>query len=365
MNIENIRINNFRNIREIDLAPINGVNVIYGDNAQGKTNILEAMWLFSGMRSFRGARDKDLVNLGSNEMKIDLSFFAKERNQTASIHIYGDKKNVELNEIKQASQSKLSGEFCVVIFSPDHLLLVKQGPENRRAMIDSSLSQAYPKYAKIMESYKKILKQRASLLKDIQRNSSLYDLLDVWDKSLVEYGAYITWIREGYVKKLGTFAKDIYYGISNSKEELGIKYRPSFGEDTDGFNREDYAVCLEKAIKNSRNDDINFGSTSIGPHRDDMDILINSSSARGFGSQGQQRSCVLALKLAECGILEERNSEPPVILLDDVMSELDETRRSYLLNRLGGMQVVITCCDHSLFSALENGKIFHIENGCL
>ena len=373
MKIVKLCLEQFRNIKSMELVPNDNINVIYGDNAQGKTNILEAVWLFSGARSFRGAKDSELVHFEEDYSRLFLDFLAEERLQNASLTFAGKgsagegKKQAFLNEIKQSGQSKLAGVFCTVLFSPDHLLLVKQGPEHRRKMIDVSLCQAYPKYAKILDTYQKILRQRASLLRDIPRNAALLDMLDIWDKSFVDYGAYITAVRAGYVHKLAQAAADIYGGISRARENLDVRYRLSFAPEQEwqGLTREDYKTALTDALKKSRQDDIAQGHSTIGPHRDDMDIFINNNSARSFGSQGQQRSVVLALKLAECSILKERNGEPPVILLDDVMSELDEARRHYLLNYLKDEQILITCCDAALFSGLEKGSVFRIENGVL
>lgn len=364
MIIRELRLQNFRNIEALTLFPGKDGNIIFGDNAQGKTNILEAVWLFTGARSFRGTKDSEFIRFGSSLCTLDMRFEGSGRQQTAAIAIGDGKKRVRLNEIKQSGAGKLAGEFCAVFFSPDHLPLVKQGPENRRRMLDTSLCQAYPKYAKILDSYQKILKQRASLLRDIPRNAALLDLLEDWDKSYIDYGSYITAVRAGYVRQLAVHAAEVYAGISNGKEALGVSYYSSAGE-ADLSSRREYRDQLAEAVAKCRGDDIGQGKSTVGPHRDDLLLTINGSSARAFGSQGQQRSCVLALKLAECAILEERNGEPPVVLLDDVMSELDGFRQGFLLNRLREKQIIITCCDSSVFDAIQNGTVFHIENGAL
>jgi DNA replication and repair protein RecF len=362
--ITQLRLENFRNIPGMEFHPGEDANIIFGENAQGKTNILEAIWLFTGARSFRGTKDSEFIRFGQTRCTLSLEFFADGREQTASIVFGEGKKLVKLNEIPQAGISRLAGEFRAVFFSPDHLLLIKQGPENRRRMLDVSLCQAYPKYAKILDSYQKILRQRASLLKDIPRNASLTELLDAWDKSLIDYVSYITAVRTGYTRQLARHAAEIYAGISGGRESLTVTYQSTAGQG-DCQTRGEYREQLAIAIKQSRSADIAHGLTTIGPHRDDVEIAINGSSARSFGSQGQQRSCVLALKLAECAILEERGGEPPVVLLDDVMSELDELRRGYLLNKLRDMQILITCCDAAVFEALAGGKVFPIAGGAL
>ncbi|MDL2232552.1 DNA replication/repair protein RecF [Ruminococcaceae bacterium OttesenSCG-928-L11] len=365
MNIQALKLERFRNIRQLEFSPVPGANVIYGDNAQGKTNILEAVWLFTGGKSFRGGKDSDFIRFGEENTSLQLEFSAGGRPQTAAVYLGEGRKNAFLNEIKQPSIGKLMGEFCAVFFSPDHLLLVKQGPEYRRRLIDTSLCQAYPKYAKILDSYQKILRQRASLLRDIPRSASLLDMLDVWDNSLVEYGGYITAVRAGYVKRLAEEAREVYAGISDGRETLGVCYRTSYELGGEPATRQEFTDAYRLAVRRNRGEDIAHGSTMAGPHRDDIDITIDGSSARSFGSQGQQRSCVLALKLAECALLEQRNGEPPVVLLDDVMSELDESRRGYLLNRLEGKQILITCCDVGLFRGLREGAVYHISNGAL
>jgi DNA replication and repair protein RecF len=353
----------FRNFAAIDFKPAETVNIVYGDNAQGKTNLLEAIWLFTGAKSFRGAKDSELIKFGSGYSRLELGFFAERRSQTMNLRMSEKGKDALLNEVKQERVSSLAGIFCVVVFSPDHLTLVKAGPEHRRKMVDASLSQAYPKYASVLDYYSKTLLQRNRLLKDASEHVELLGMLDAWDQNLIEYGAYLSRMRDRYTRRLAELAGEIYGGISMAKEQLHCTYLPSFGGDTDGFTKDDYKTAMATAVKKSRAEDLRLGSTQIGPHRDDIEILVNGVSARSFGSQGQQRSCVLALKLAECKILEDSAGEPPVILLDDVMSELDESRRLFLLNQLDGRQVFITCCDRSSFEGLSGGKIFKIEAG--
>jgi len=190
-------------------------------------------------------------------------------------------------------------------------------------------------------------------------------MLDVWDKYVSDYGGYLCALRAGYIRRLNEHSQKIYAGISGGREELSITYLPGFGAYSSEFDRVECQQALAGELKKIRADDIRLGTTGAGPHRDDIDIMINGMSARTFGSQGQQRSCVLAIKLAECEILEQRNGEPPIVMLDDVMSELDESRRKYLLNHLDGKQVIITCCDTSAFGGMENGKVFEMKNGML
>ncbi len=365
MYVEELRLSGFRNLSDLVLQPHKTVNVISGDNAQGKTNLLEAIWLFTGARSFRGAKDGDYIGFGGELATLELSFFAEGRSQTAQLALSGtsDKKQARLNGIKLDRRSLLSGRFCAVVFSPDHLELVKREPQKRRTLLDTSLCQAYPKYEKVLDSYEKILRQRSFVLKDAQTNSQLLDMLDVWDTSLVEYGGYITWMRLRYTQKLAAYAAEVYEGISGGKESFSARYLSSCGPMPEHPQREDVTALIEEAVKESRGQDIKMGQTGVGPHRDDLEIEVDGKSARSFGSQGQQRSCVLALKLAECRILEEGMKEPPIVLLDDVMSELDEGRRSYLLNHLTGRQIFITCCDDEMIASLNGGRVFQVSGG--
>lgn len=367
MRVSSLSLKNYRNIALTELAPAEGVNVIYGDNAQGKTNLLESVWLFSGAKSFRGSKDAEFLSFGEKTAGAELKFFARGREQTSAIYFAEDKKSAFLNGVKQESVARLAGEFCAVVFSPDHLALVKQGAEKRRRFVDVSLCQAYPKYIRLLEGYVKTLRQRNALLKDIPREPGLADTLETWDEGLVNYGAYITHMRARYVKKLGTLAAQFYDGISSGKESFSAHYLPGAGgEELLEMSREDIRYCYAKELKAHFSADLKNGVTQKGPHRDDVEISVSGASARHFGSQGQQRSCILALKLAECGILEERNLEPPVVLLDDVMSELDKSRRDYLLNRLSGRQVFITCCDPATAAALKSGgAAFEIRNGAI
>jgi DNA replication and repair protein RecF len=367
MRVETLNLKNFRNIRELELRPHEGANIVYGDNAQGKTNLIEAIWLFSGAKGFRGSKDSEYASFGENRASLGLGFHAKGRSQTADIDFCGEKKTACLNGIKQESAAKLAGEFCAVVFSPDHLSLVKQGAEKRRKFIDTSLCQAYPKYMRVLENYTKIIRQRNFLLKDIPRHPELAETLEIWDENLVSSGAYVTHMRARYVKKLAEVAAAIYDGISSGKEVFFARYLPGTGEEeVNSKTREELKESFSLALKRSLDEDMRTGISNKGPHRDDIEITVGGASARNFGSQGQQRSCILALKLAECGILEERNEEPPVVLLDDVMSELDKNRREYLLNRLEGKQTFMTCCDAESFSALkEGGLAFQVKNGAI
>ncbi len=364
MKISRLHLEQFRNIESLSVFPCETVNIIYGDNAQGKTNLLEAIWLLSGAKSFRGAKDADLIRFGESRALIESDFFCAGRQQTSKIQLEG-KKTAWLNDIRQDSITAFAGIFTTVVFSPSHLGLVKDGPAGRRKFLDTSICQITPRYIGMIGQYQRILLQRNTLLKDISYASALLDTLDIWDEKLSALGGVIIRMRMEYTRRLQKEAEDIYKGISMERESFSLDYRPFELPVQEGqTQREISSLLLEKMMQN-RSEDLRSGSTGIGPHRDDLEISINGRSVRSFGSQGQQRSSVLALKLAESRCIGDILGERPVILLDDVMSELDQNRREYLLNHLTGSQIFITCCDKGYFSRLEGGRVFRMEHGQL
>ena len=364
MKISRLHLEQFRNIESLSVFPCETVNIIYGDNAQGKTNLLEAIWLLSGAKSFRGAKDADLIRFGESRALIESDFFCAGRQQTSKIQLEG-KKTAWLNDIRQDSITAFAGIFTTVVFSPSHLGLVKDGPAGRRKFLDTSICQITPRYIGMIGQYQRILLQRNTLLKDISYASALLDTLDIWDEKLSALGGVIIRMRMEYTRRLQKEAEDIYKGISMERESFSLDYRPFELPVQEGqTQREISSLLLEKMMQN-RSEDLRSGSTGIGPHRDDLEISINGRSVRSFGSQGQQRSSVLALKLAESRCIGDILGERPVILLDDVMSEMDQNRREYLLNHLTGSQIFITCCDKGYFSRLEGGRVFRMEHGQL
>lgn len=359
MKINSINIENFRNIEKLDLD-FDDVNIIYGQNAQGKTNLIEAIYLFTGSKSFRGVKDRELIRFGCNFSKLKIDFESENRNQTAEIRIDG-KRTAYLNGIKKKSPSALGEELKAVIFSPVHLSMVKDGPSERRRFIDNALCQLKYNYRNVLKEYNRALSQRNMLLKDITKNSSLADMLYIWDKNLATTGAKIIYQRNKYVEALLPFAKEVFDGLSGGREEIDLVLKGPF--DYRDLSLKEIENKLLITFEKSRGSDFMNRITTAGPHRDDMEILINSKSARTYGSQGQQRSCVLALKLAEASLLKEMTQNEPLALLDDVMSELDITRQDYILNHIKNWQVFITCCDADTVLRLKKGKTFHIENG--
>ena len=360
MTVNSVKIKNFRNIADLSFTADNGVNVIYGENAQGKTNILESIWLFTGCKSFRGAKDNELIKFGENFSKINLEFSDNLREKNSEIIIADKKKNASLNGVSLRSTAELIGSFYAVIFSPVHLSLIKDGPSARRKFLDTALCQLKPSYAEHLAGYKRALVQRNALLKDLHLNSELYDMLDTWDDQLARYSACVIKERLQYIDLLSDYSKNIYSGISENKEEFSVFYSKNISKD---YSVKDIYLSEIENLKNSRKEDIFSKTTTVGPHRDDLEILINNVSARSFGSQGQQRSCALALKLGESEIIKKVTGETPVALLDDVMSELDEKRQDYVLNHINDRQVFLTCCDPSQVLRLCGGKSFLIKGG--
>lgn len=369
MIVRNLRAQNFRNLTNIDFFPSDSVNVLFGDNAQGKTNLIEALWLFTGSRSFRGSRDIEFLKFGEYITSISAEFSSRGLENSASIKISKDVKAADFNGIRLPNVSALAGRFCAVVFSPDHLELVKAGPQQRRKFIDCAITEIWPRHTAALSEYKNLLKQRNALLKDISSHSELIDTLPVWDAKIAAAGASIVFTRLRYLSHLTEKAALIYGGIaSNPKEELILSYESSGNSVPEDISNSREAQkhireCLETSLLIKRSEDIDSGITTIGPHRDDIKISIGGVDSRLYSSQGQQRSAVLSLKLAEAAVLKETIGEPPVLLLDDVMSELDRSRQNYILNNIGGFQVFITCCDPSSLEGLCGGSAFEVKKG--
>lgn len=358
MIIHSLELKNFRNIESLILQFDSQVNIIYGENAQGKTNILEALWLFTGMRSFRASKDAEQIRFGQEKASIQVKFSEKEYQNNAKI-LFQEKKTAFLNEIKLNSIHEFSEAYHAIVFSPEHLSLVKGGPQERRHFCDNALCQIKPGFQEYLTKYKKNLMQRNAILKDYKNNSSIELMLDIFEENLANLGTKIIQQRQKYVEALNRQLKPIYQGISSGKEAIEAVYHMSFFAENEQQMKEAYL----KALKDSRTEDMQTFSTSVGPHRDDIEININQISARKFASQGQQRSAVLALKLAEANVLKEKTGEQPIALLDDVMSELDLARQDYILHHIEGWQVFITCCDPNTILRLKKGKTFQIKQG--
>lgn len=363
MQVSRLSFDGFRNLKTGCFEPAPGVNVIVGENAQGKTNLLEAIWLFTGTKSFRSAKDSDLIAFDSEKSYLEMAFDADGREQNAKITIE-NRRTATLNGIKQSSAAKLAGVFCGIVFSPIHLSLIKGGPSERRRLIDAAYCQLRPTYVKILSEYARILAQRNALCKARDTGNAAAEMMDLWDRQLAQAGCRILHARQRYVQRMAIAARSIYQGLSSGKEVFDLGYASTvriLPEETPA----EMAMKLYEELRLHRREDFAAGFTTVGPHRDDMEVFIDGNSARSFGSQGQQRSAVLAIKLAEAALLEEVTGEKPIALLDDVMSELDHSRQEYILNHIQDWQVFITCCDPAPLKSLKNGQKTYVKNGKL
>lgn len=365
MNLKKISLYQYRNIEFGELSPCDRINVIYGDNAQGKTNIIEAIWLFSGNNSFRGSRFQEVLRFGKDKTELKILFEDSKREQKADITLLNVngvlQKKIKLNEVDV--KKELGGSFFCVVFSPIHLSLINDGPKARRKFLDISISQINPQYRDYMITYEKLLQQRNALLKGDYKNKA--EMLEVWDMQIAKVGTILYLYRKDCVKKLSSLCKKYYSGISSNKESFDLVYSSTiYNRENDPEKYEDEAIkCYYDKLREVIEFDIKNGSTSVGIHRDDLLIYVNELEVKTFGSQGQQRSAVITLKLSEAHLIKKATGENPIMLLDDVMSELDEQRQAFLLNHLSDMQVFITCCDVSNIKRLEKGKVFYVEGG--
>ena len=292
MQVTRLEYEGFRNLKNGVFEPCEGVNVIAGENAQGKTNLLEAIWLFTGSKSFRQAKDKEMIAFDGEHSRLHMEFSAGGRQQTAQIDIHGRRK-ATLNDIPQSSATKLAGVFCGVVFSPAHLSLIKGGPQERRRLMDAAYCQLRPAYVKTLTDYAQILAQRNALCKAGSNGAGADELFDLWDRQLAQAGCLMIHARRLYLKRMTPEARRIYHGLSGGREDFDLQYVSTIPL-TEGQTAAEIATTLYGELKAHRAADLAAGFTTVGPHRDDLDVLINGHSARQFGSQGQQRSAVLA-----------------------------------------------------------------------
>lgn len=356
MRVNTLTFEGFRNLAAGKICPGEDVNIFYGNNAQGKTNVLEAIWLFTGARSFRGAKDRELVQFGCEKALLTMDLFAGDREQQAKITV-DTRRHAELNGLAGTPASKLAGKFCGIVFSPTHLSLIKEGPEGRRRFVDAAYCQLRPAYIRTLSEYNRVLTQRNAVLKA----EGSEELLSLWDEKLAKLGSKIILARAAYLRKLEPVMDEIYSGLSSGKETLTLQYLSAVPVGSE----EAVAGNLFALLKSRRREDRGAGFTTAGVHREDIGVDIDGLSARTYGSQGQQRSAVLAMKLAEAAVLREITGEQPIALLDDVMSELDVSRQDYILNRIKGWQVFITCCDPASVLRLTEGKAFEVNGGVI
>lgn len=355
MYVEKIYLTDFRNYVNSKIDLINGTNVIYGENAKGKTNILESIYIMSTARSHRGARDNELIRFGKGSGKIKIEFYSRERKNQGEIEFFSQKKKrIYINKVPAHKTSELIGHLNSVMFCPEDLKLVKGSPGERRKMLDLGICQLRQKYFHSLSVYYKVLEQKNKLLKDNPES----DMLWVWNEKLISSGTDIIWYRNSYIERLKIKTSKILKEICN--EEIEILYNCGF-EIEDFENKENIKTAFENELNNNLDREKKFGMSLVGPHRDDFKIILNNKDAKLYASQGQQRTISLAIKMAEAELIKDDKGEPPVLLLDDVLSELDEHRRKYVLNNIKGIQVVITCTDKDIFGNLTGVNLIDVN----
>lgn len=355
MVIKSLKLKNYRNYELLDLTFDPKTNILYGDNAQGKTNILEALYLSGTTKSHRGTKDRDLIQFGSDEAHLETVVEKRGTEFQIDMHLKKNSpKGIAINKIPIRKASELFGIIHFIFFSPEDLNIIKEGPSGRRRFIDLELSQLDKVYLSNLSNYNRIINQRNSLLKDIYRQENLMETLDIWDMQLVEYGTKVIEGRKKFIQKVNNIISIIHEKLTGGKESIRLTYESSVGN-----------LTLEQALKKNRERDMRMKSTSVGPHRDDLCFMVGTLDIRKFGSQGQQRTAALSLKLSEIELVKSLIQDTPVLLLDDVLSELDKHRQNYLLDSIHDIQTVITCTglDEFVNHRFSINKIFHVKNG--
>ena len=356
MVIKSLKLKNYRNYDLLDLNFDPNTNILYGDNAQGKTNILEALYLSGTTKSHRGTKDRDIIQFGYDESHIET--IVEKRGICFQIDMHlkmNSPKGIAIDKIPIRKAGELFGIVHFVFFSPEDLNIIKEGPAGRRRFIDLELSQLDKIYLSNLSNYNRIINQRNSLLKDLYGQKNLMDTLDIWDMQLAAYGTKVLEARKNFIKQVNEIISGIHFKLTGGKERISISYEASNGN-----------MSLEEALKRYRERDMRMKSTTVGPHRDDICFTTDSGlDVRRFGSQGQQRTAALSLKMSEIELVKQVIKDTPVLLLDDVLSELDKHRQNYLLDSINNIQTIITCTglDEFVNHRFSINKIFHIRNG--
>lgn len=355
MKIKSLKLKNYRNYDLLKLDFDDAANIFYGDNAQGKTNILEAVYLSGTTKSHRGTKDRDLIQFGNEESHIEAVVEKKGIEYQLDMHLKKNSpKGIAVNKIPLRKASELFGIINFVFFSPEDLNIIKDGPSERRRFIDMELSQLDRVYLSDLYNYNRIVNQRNHLLKDMGNSGKIADTLDIWDLQLVQYGNKIIERRKEFIKQVNEIISFIHKKLTGSREDIQVIYEPSNG-----------SLALEQALIKNRDRDLRIKSTSVGPHRDDICLLTGDLDIRRFGSQGQQRTAALSLKLSEIELVKQAINDTPVLLLDDVLSELDKHRQNYLLDSINDIQTLITCTGVEDFvnHRFSINKVFHVQGG--
>ena len=355
MKIKSLKLKNFRNYDLLTLDFDPSTNIFYGDNAQGKTNILESVYMCGTTKSHRGTKDRDMIRFGEEESHIEAIIDRNGTTYQIDMHLKKNSpKGIAINKIPIKKASELFGIVNIVFFSPEDLNIIKNGPSERRRFLDLELSQLDKVYLKNLANYNRIVNQRNHLLKDIGNQEDLLGTLDIWDLQLIEYGTKIIERRKKFIEHVNEIISIVHKKITGGREKIKLLYEPSIG-----------IYALEQALKKSRERDIRMRSTSVGPHRDDICFLNEDIDIRKFGSQGQQRTAALSLKLSEIELVKRATKDKPILLLDDVLSELDKHRQNYLLDSINDIQTLITCTgvDEFVNHRFSINKIFHVREG--
>lgn len=333
MIIKSLELSDFRNYNKLKMEFSEGTNILYGDNAQGKTNILEAIFLSATTKSHKGSKDRDVIQLEKEESHIRVMVNKEGSSRRIDMHLKKSKaKGIAIDGVPIRKSSELIGLIQVIFFSPEDLGIIKNGPGDRRRFLDMELCQLDKVYLHNLSKYNKIINQRNNLLKQIGYKRELLDTLNIWDMQLIQYGKKIIQSRMFFVEELNEIIFDIHKKLSGGKEDLMIQYEPDSEEKN-----------LEERLEKNRERDLALKMTTVGPHRDDIKFMIQKIDIRKYGSQGQQRTAALSLKLAEIEIVKKKIKDEPILLLDDVLSELDRKRQNYLLSNIEGIQTILTC----------------------
>ena len=357
MKIKSLKLKNFRNYDLLDLTFDDSANIFYGDNAQGKTNILEAVYLSGTTKSHRGSKDRDLIEFGKEESHIETIVEKNGIDYQMDMHLKKNSpKGIAINRMPIRKASELFGIVNLVFFSPEDLNIIKNGPAERRRFIDLELSQLDRVYLSNLANYNRVVNQRNHLLKEI--GFSGYEkhagTLEIWEMQLIQYGNKIIERRKAFIEEMNEIISSIHKKLTGGREEIRILYEPS--------NKE---LTFEQALRKYKDRDLKLKSTSVGPHRDDICFMAGDLDIRRFGSQGQQRTAALSLKLSEIELVRQSIHDTPVLLLDDVLSELDKHRQNYLLDSIHDIQTLITCTGVEDFvnHRFSINKVFHVQNG--
>lgn len=355
MIITSLELQNYRNYSQLNIQFEEGINVLYGNNAQGKTNLLESVYLCGTTKSHRGSRDRDIIRFHKEEAHIRLFLVKKGIEHKIDVHLRKNKtKGVAIDGISIKKYNDLFGLIHIVFFSPEDLSIIKNGPGERRRFINMELCQLDKIYFYNLTRYSKILKQRNNLLKQISFKPELEETLDIWDEQLIQCGTEIIRRRSEFVRDIHKISNKIHFSLSGGKEKLQVIYEPDVTEKE-----------FKQELSRKRLSDIRFMTTQAGPHRDDLRFMVNDIDIRRFGSQGQQRTASLSLKLSEIELVKRMIKDTPVLLLDDVLSELDQNRRNFLLDSIKNVQTIVTCTglDEFIKGRMHVDSMYYVEHG--